>query len=178
MKNDTRIASRRKSSSVDPMNELRLQTAHKRLAESKDREETLEALREIVSTFVGSEEMALYSVEDGAEKFRCFWSFGTDLTNYDLQKALGDAGSRRVMSGECHFDFAPHNGAGRLALTQAFVPIRTAKRTLAILVIFQLLPQKTAFDKSDLELFNLLSIEVGNALFGRIPLRRGATAQK
>jgi GAF domain-containing protein len=49
---------------------------------------------------------------------------------------------------------------------QAFVPIRFANQTIAILAILRLLPQKLAFDRHDMELFKLLSDEAAQPLFG------------
>ncbi len=55
-------------------------------------------------------------------------------------------------------------GANR---AQAFIPISVADRTIAILAILRLLPQKVAFDGADMDLFKLLSDEAAKPLFGR-----------
>jgi hypothetical protein len=178
MKNDKRTAAAAKSSGADSMNELRLETARRRLAESNDQEDAIEALREIVSTFAGSEEMGLFKIEDRTEKWKSFWSFGIDLTEFDLLKRIGNAGRRRVMRGECHVEFGNCSADGTNELAQAFIPIKVDGGTVAVLAILRLLPQKTGFDKSDMELFDLLSREAGRALFGRTALWRVATAQE
>ena len=54
------------------------------------------------------------------------------------------------------------NGAKRV---RAFVPIRVGDKTVAVLAILQLLPQKAGFDKGDMELLAFLSNEAGQALF-------------
>jgi GAF domain-containing protein len=97
--------------------------------------------------------------------FRVCWSFGIDLENYDLQKALGDADIQRMMRGDCHVAFGAGSGSSIRADARAFVPIRVATQTVAILAIFSLLPQKLAFDDSDMELFKLLSTEAAQPLF-------------
>jgi hypothetical protein len=56
--------------------------------------------------------------------------------------------------------------APAMAMAQAFIPIRVANQTIAILAILRLLPQKAAFDRSDMELFKLLSDEAAKPLFG------------
>ncbi|MGD0987611.1 MAG: hypothetical protein ABR874_07360 [Candidatus Sulfotelmatobacter sp.] len=154
------------SMNADSMNEARLRAARKRLADSRDQEDAIDGLREIVGAFLGSEEMGLFTVDRRTASFRVFWSFGIDLENYDLQKALGDTGHQRVMRGECHINLSGRDHTGK-GLAQAFVPIIVAKQTIAIVAILRLLPQKTAFDRSDFELFNLLSNEAGPLLFGR-----------
>jgi hypothetical protein len=148
------------------MNDLRLEAARKRLAESSGQEDALEGLREIVANFLGSEEMGLFKVDRRAATFRVFWSFGIDAENYDLPRALGEAGLQRVMRGECHVELPAHSLSSGVAKIQAFVPICSANQTVAVLAILRLLPQKIAFDRSDMELFKLLSKEAAKPLFG------------
>lgn len=148
------------------MNDLRLRAARKRLAESRGQEDAIDGLREIVATFLGSEELGLFKLDRRAETWRAFWSFGIDLQEYDLFRALGDAGLQRVMRGECHVEVTACERSGEIAKVQAFVPIRLANQTIAILAILRLLPQKIAFDGADMELFKLLSQEAAAPLFG------------
>jgi hypothetical protein len=154
------------SPAPDPMSDPRLGAARKRLAESHDEEDAIEGLREIVGNLLGSEEVGLFKADDGTANFQVCWSFGIDLENYDLRAAMGDAGSRRVMDGECHVNFVARDHSHSKAMAQAFVPIRVANQTIGILAILRLLPQKHAFDAFDMELFELLSNEAGKPLFG------------
>ena len=149
----------------DAMNDLRLAAARKRLVESTDEADAIEGLREIVANLLGCEEIGLFKLE-GKKKFTVCWSFGADLENYDLLKALGDAGRERMMRGECHMEMKTPERAGGRAIAQAFVPLREANETLGVLAILRLLPQKTAFDAHDMELFKLLSAEAAGPLFG------------
>src|SRR5579863_313171 len=87
----------------DAMNDLRLAAARKRLVESVDEADAIEGLREIVANLLGCEEIGLFKL-DGRRKFEVCWSFGADLANYDLLKALGVAGGKRVTEGECHIE--------------------------------------------------------------------------
>ena len=148
----------------DPMNDLRLGTARKRLAESIDERDAIEGLREIVANLLGCEEIGLFKVDRPGETFQVCWSFGADLENYDLNHALGDGGLQRVMRGECHISVAARDRS--CAMAQAFVPIRVENQTIAILAILRLLPQKVAFDGADMELLKLLSDESAKPLFG------------
>ncbi len=148
------------------MNDVRLEAARKRLAESRSQEDAIEGLREIVANFLGSEEIGLFRVDRTSATFRVYWSFGIDPEKYDLPRALGDAGLRRVMHGECHVELPSRGRSGALARVQAFIPLRLANQTIAILAILRLLPQKLAFDRHDMELFKLLSEEAAKPLFG------------
>jgi GAF domain-containing protein len=151
---------------ADPANDLRLGAARKRLAESSGREDAIDGVREIVANFLGSEELGLFKVDRSTVTFEVFWSFGIDLQEYDLLKALGTAGLQRVMRGEYHVQFATRERSDATPKAQAFVPIRFANETIAILAILRLLPQKLVFDRSDTELFKLLSDEAAQPLFG------------
>jgi hypothetical protein len=155
-----------KVSAAESMTEMRLATARKRLAASCDQQDALEGLREIVGTFLGSEEVGLFTVDRGMASFKVSWSFGVDLENYDLLKALGKAGRERVMRGEYHVDTARHDRRGKGEAAQAFIPIKVDAQTVAVLAILRLLPQKNGFDGSDFELFQLLANEAGAPLFG------------
>jgi GAF domain-containing protein len=151
---------------ADAMNNLRLGAARKRLAESQGQEDAIDAVREIVANFLGSEELGLFRVDRRSSALRAFWSFGIDLEGYDLLRALGDTGLERVMRGECHVELAAGEHAGEMGRARAFVPIRVGGQTIAILAILRLLPQKLDFDGADLELFKLFSDEAAKPLFG------------
>ncbi len=151
---------------ADPMNELRLATARKRLAESTSQEDAIEGLREIVANLLGCEEIGLFKVNSDRRTFSVCWSFGADLENYDLFTALGTAGRGQVMQGECHLMVQDPDRTGGMAKGQAFVPLRVGNQTVGILAILRLLPQKAAFDAHDVELFKLLSEEAAKPLFG------------
>jgi hypothetical protein len=157
-------ASGKKLPGAGSINDLRLGAARKRLAESRDQADAIEGLREIAANFLGSEEIGLFKVDRKAASLEVFWSFGIDVEKYDLPRALGDAGLRQVMRGECHIEFADRDHFA--AQAQAFIPIRFANETVAILAILRLLPQKLAFDRSDMELFKVLSEEAAQPLFG------------
>jgi hypothetical protein len=174
MNDHKRNASGQQLSGAGSMNDLKLGAARKRLAESRDQADAIEGLREIAANFLGSEEIGLFKVDRKTASLQLFWSFGIDVEKYDLPRALGDAGLRQIMRGECHVEFADRDHFA--AQTQAFIPIRFANETVAILALLRLLPQKLAFDRSDMELFKILSDEAAQPLFG-LKARSKAAAQ-
>jgi hypothetical protein len=162
---------------ADAINDLRLGAARKRLAESRSQDDAIDGVREIVGNFLGSEELGLFRVDRRSAALQAFWWFGVDLEGYDLRRALGDAGLERVMRGECHVELAAGEHAGEMGRARAFVPIRVANQTIAILAILRLLPQKLDFDGADMELFKLLSDEAAKPLFGPGGFDAGADSQ-
>ena len=179
--NSDKHSGSQKASSSD-LSDLRLVAARQRLAESRDEEDAIEGLREIVANLLGSEEIGLFKVDQATGTFKVCWSFGIDLTNYDLTRSLGEAGMQRVKRGEFHIDLSPPDRSGSGARAQAFIPIRLGNETIGVLAILRLLPQKAAFDGADMDLFKLLSNEAAQPLFGpatgsqRAPRRQGMGA--
>lgn len=146
------------------VSDLRLGAARKRLAECSCQAEAFEAVREIVSNFLGSEEMALFQADCRNSDFRTVWAFGVDPEKCNLLRALSEEGLERMLRGECHLEEITE-ATNRTKRVRAFVPIRVGNETIAVLAILQLLPQKASFDKADVELLMLLSSEAGAALF-------------
>jgi GAF domain-containing protein len=144
----------------------KLEAARIRLQASFEEGDALESVREIVANLLGSEEMGLYRVDNKKAVLWLYWSFGIDPEKFSMLDVLTEPVVQQVMAGEAFID---HAGAGELAAIEqsvtAFIPIRFEDRTLAILAIFRLLPQKATLDDSDIELFNILATEGGKSLF-------------
>ncbi|HLX83551.1 MAG TPA: GAF domain-containing protein [Terriglobales bacterium] len=151
------------SHDADAKVDFRLAAARRRLAESCGKEDAIEALREIAGNFLGSEEICLFLLNVRTKEIEIVWSFGIDPANCDLLGCLSDVGVRRIAEGECHVELASD---GSVAGTKAFVPIRVANDTVAVVAILRLLPQKLGFDRTDMDLLALLSEEAGGAIFG------------
>lgn len=157
------------STATGETRDFHLQVAQLRLQESTDQADALEAIREIVSNLLGSEEIALFKVEEAKATLRLFWSFGIDTGRYSMLVALQSPVLQRVLDGEPYVEGAlERTRDGGLADDfHAFVPICFRNQTVAILAIRRLLPQKSGLDQADIELLRLLSGEAGEALFGK-----------
>lgn len=145
----------------------RLQAAQRRLRESVSRADTLEAIREIVTNLLGCEEIGLFTVEPGNSGL--LWSFGIDPERHGTLDTFEESALHRVLQGEFHV--APVVDEGEANHThpplRVFIPILLNGRTVAVLVMVKLLPQKLGFDEADINLVKLLSDEIGGALFDR-----------
>lgn len=149
----------RQSERDDP----RLGAAQKRLRESVGQADTLEAIREIVTNLLGCEEIGLFTVNEG--KSGLLWSFGIDTDRHGTLESFDEASLRRVLRGDLHLEELADEKCDEHPALRAFVPIRRNGRTVAVLVMLKLLPQKLGFDDADIDLVNLLSVEAGRALF-------------
>lgn len=149
--------------------DARLEAARHRLRESVGPVDTVEAIREIVTGLLGCEEIALFTVDQGNSTI--FWSFGIDPTQHKTLDTFEEPALRRVLEGKHHL--AKAVGEQRAGMSnpplRVFIPIRMSSRTVAVLVMLRLLPQKIAFDESDFRLVELLSNEAGRGLFGAGP---------
>jgi hypothetical protein len=143
----------------------RLEAAQRRLRESVGQSDTLEAIREIVTNLLGCEEIGLFTVEEGNSGL--FWSFGIDPQRHGTLDTFEESALHRVLQGEFHVAQTAHEGHGNHGNPplRAFVPICLNGRTVAVLVMLKLLPQKLGFDEADIDLVKLLSSETGKALF-------------
>ena len=142
------------------LKDLRLDVARKRLRESTGPADALEAIRDIVTNLLGSEEMGVFSVEHGKDVLPLLWSFGIDPCKHCVLDASCDGVVPKVIQGAPHISHLNRNTPFSL-----LIPIRLKGQTVAILAILRLLPQKTGVDESDMKLLQLLSDEAGQALF-------------
>ena len=144
------------------LHDVRLGTARKRLASCRGQADAIEAVREIVANFLGSEEMALFDFR--SEEARTLWSFGAHTEKSNPLEHLGEKEMGSMVRGECRVEDV--NGHSRSAKKlRALVPLRVKDQTVGVLAILQLLPQKSGFDTADMDLLQLLSDEAGKVLF-------------
>jgi hypothetical protein len=141
----------------------RLEAAQRRLRESVGRADTLEAIREIVTNLLGCEEIGLFTIQNGRSAL--LWSFGIDTEKHATLNSFQEAGLQRVLKGELHVTQVDDRESAEHSQLRAFIPILGNGRTVAVLVMLKLLPQKLSFDDADIDLVNLLSSEAGRALF-------------
>jgi hypothetical protein len=145
--------------------------AQRRLADTAGREDTLEAIRDIVTNLLGSEEIALFTVDGRRGVLSLLWSFGIDAVRNRRLVAGTSPNLRRVIDGETYVEDAraSRRDSGQVGAFNALVPILLDGRTVAILGIRSLLPQKAGLDEADVKLLRFLSAEAGKTLFGRKP---------
>jgi hypothetical protein len=154
-----------------------LQVAQRRLADTAGREDTLEAIRDIVTNLLGSEEIALFTVDKRREFLILLWSFGIAAARNRRLVAGANPILQRVIDGEPYLEGARSRRQDGDPVDEfnALVPILLDGRTVAVLGIRSLLPQKPALDEFDVKLLRFLSAEAGKTLFGQKP---NATAGK
>jgi len=147
------------------------EAAKKRLRESRDAAEALEAIREIASNLLGCETMLLLRFDRKMDAYCPFWSFGVAAEKRSLIKALEEPASYCAALGSTYIigDLEDQNPSKHHPKVAVFVPIRHYGEIEAVLALLQFLPQKLGLDKIDNEVFRVLSEEAGSKLFCQTP---------
>jgi hypothetical protein len=136
----------------------RVHAASVRLIQSLDLGDVYEAIGDIVSSLIGSEEVAIIHYQPADESFSIAWSWGVEEDA--LQPLTSGAGmiGRAVQQGASQFRdrqpdsvLLPHENN----LT-ACVVLKTSREIVGVLAIFGLLPQKNHLEWVDFELLKFL----------------------
>lgn len=137
-----------------------LYVASYQLHSSVDRDEILKTIQEIVINLIGSEEIAIFE-EDAAGKFQLSSSTGVDASRLGSFRLGEGPIGKRLSDGEVFVEDFPSND-GRLT---ACVPLKIGNAITGAIVVFRLLSHKTALERLDHELFELLAIHAATALY-------------
>jgi hypothetical protein len=144
---------------------VKLYVANRRLNESSDRRDALEAIQEIVISVVGCEEYAIFEADTGG-RLSLVASLGVDDARTGGPDATA-ALARVLGSGEPYFSqpavgLAAFDASGDEVT--ACVPLRAGGRLVGVIVLFALLPHKPALEQIDRTLLELLSVEAARSL--------------
>ena len=131
-----------------------------------DRARAIAAIREIVIHIIGSEELAIWEVDEELQILKLIGSFGIDVEEWagvlvgsGMIGAVAQTGARFVTTEAL---FAPE---GREETLTACIPLKHDDQVVGVVAIFRLLPQKEGLEELDYELFDLLASHAGSALF-------------
>lgn len=136
------------------------------LQEAHDRASWLESIRDIAANLLGSEEVAVFSVDKDMAVLWLSWSVGIDPKRYVCLDAMREPNLQNVLAGEIIFASA-NSGEKLLSLPDpvtVLVPILVFDVVTDVVVIFRLLPQKTALDAADRDVCRVLSICASQAI--------------
>lgn len=133
--------------------------ASRQLLESPDPSTMISAITEIVINSIGSEEFALYVLDDASAELRQIAAMGPQAHRWKALKPGEDPLGCLLTRGEMAL-----TEPGETEQPAAFVPLRHEGRLAGALVVFRLLPHKMAFRPVDRELFELLGTHAARAL--------------
>lgn len=131
-----------------------------------DRERIVAAIQEIVINLIGSEELAIWQLEEELDALSLIGSFGINAGDWaGVPLGSGIVGNV-ARSGE---RFVAGEGAvqpsGREETLTACIPLKLDEKVVGAIGIFRLLQQKQGLEPLDFELFDLLGSHAATALF-------------
>lgn len=136
-----------------------------RLHESVERQDVLQAIQEIITAIVGSEEAAIFELSPEGKALTLVASMG--IESGQLRRIPIGEGTigKTALSGDLHVFASPKEDGPKyeLGLT-ACVPLKVGGHAIGAIAIFRLLPQKQGLDHRDRELFELLASQAAIAL--------------
>ena len=137
-----------------------------RLHGTLERSEVLSVIEEIIINLIGSEELAVFEVDQQGESLNLVSSFGIEPERY-RHIPLGSG-----LIGEVAVDGRPfiaeRRGYAELPKDDhliACIPLKLGDRVTGAVAMFSLLPQKTGLASLDYELFDLLATHAAMALY-------------
>lgn len=143
-----------------------LYVASYQLHSTLDRDEVVEAVKEIVINLIGSEELAIYEMSADGTALRLVGSFGIDPLAYATVPVGSGLIGKAAATGEPVYPAkGDPQGTPRESQLTACVPLKLKDRVVGALAVFRLLPQKNGLETVDLELFNLLGTHAATALY-------------
>lgn len=137
-------------------NLARLYAASYQLHATVHRQEVVQAIQEIVVNLIGSEELAIL---EGGATLKPLATMGIDAERIEALDTTAGALGRSLATRTpvlCEPDAAG---------IQASIPLVIGNRTLAVVLIFGLLPQKAELDAFDRELLDLVATHAATALY-------------
>ncbi len=143
----------------------RLYVASYRLNEARDPRQVLEAIQEIISNIIGSEEMGIFRLDDASRTLSLVLSSGIEPGPFSsIPLGSGPIG-KVALTGETFVaPTALRAGQSHPDEVSACVPLNMEDRVNGAIAIFGLLPQKLALEEVDRELLTLLAMQAGPAL--------------
>ncbi|HJX29852.1 MAG TPA: GAF domain-containing protein [Thermoanaerobaculia bacterium] len=132
-----------------------------------DRPEVISAIKEIVINLIGSEELAIYEMDDDGAALRLVGSFGLDPVAYATVPVGSGIIGKTAITGDIYL---PGKGMDlartpRESNLTACIPLKLGNRISGSLALFRMLPQKSGLETIDYELFDLLATHAATAMY-------------
>ena len=130
-----------------------------------DRTSVLASVQDVVTTLIGSEELAIFEIDPPHRRLTLLASQGIDPGRYQ-EVRLGDGLiGKAAITGEAviRHEGGAAEAAGDESIT-ACIPMKIGQRVLGVIAVFRLLPHKGGLNAVDLDLLDLLSTHAAIAL--------------
>jgi hypothetical protein len=140
--------------------------ARMRLQNAVDQADALDAIREIASNLIGTEEVAVFKVDKKRSELWLYWSFGVDPNRHSVLEVSHEPKLKQVLSGKLVYR-VPLSGENLLSTddpVSALIPIMVDGGASAVIVLFRLFPHKSGIEPVDREICEVLANFAGRAV--------------
>ncbi len=143
-----------------------LYVASYRLHDTLSYDEVLSVIQEIVINLIGCEQHAIFELSDDKKSLKLLAGMGIDRARCATLKVGDDEATRSVLDGVVFIaEGEPVLMGDHPHAMSAAIPLRLGGKTTGAIAVYQLLPQKERLEDIDRELFELLAVHAGVALY-------------
>ncbi len=153
-------------STQDIGSQAKVYAARMRLQNAIDQADALDAIREIAGNLIGTEEIAVFKVDQKRSELWLYWSFGVDPNKHSVLEIRREPKLKQVLSGKpvYRLKLSNENLLSTDDPVSALVPILVDGNPSAVIVLFRLFPHKRGIEPVDREICDVLSNCAGRAI--------------
>jgi nitrate/nitrite-specific signal transduction histidine kinase len=142
-----------------------LYVASYQLNGTRDRARALAAIQEIIINLIGSEELAIWELDDELGALTLAGSFGIDVGQWACVPLQAGLIGSVAASGSTFIAGRDGEQPALDAGLTACIPLKLDEQIVGAIAIFRLLAQKASLEPLDYELFDLLASHAASALY-------------
>lgn len=146
--------------------QAKVYAARMRLQNAIDQADALDAIREIAANLIGTEEVAVFKVDQKRSELWLYWSFGVDPNKHSVLELNREPKLKQVLGGKTVYrlKLSNENLLSTDDPVSALVPILVDGIPSAVIVLFRLFPHKPGIEPVDREICDVLSNCAGRAI--------------
>lgn len=150
---------------VDEEKHVAMDVLRRRMRAAADDDDAIDAIEEIILNLIGSEEFAVYAVDDTASVLNLVHSRGIDEAfHHTILLGAGPIGRAALMDTVSIAGVPPELWSAEVSDLTACIPLKIDGTLTGAIAIFSLLPQKLSVDVLDSDLLTLLGSLAAPAL--------------
>src|SRR6201984_3773623 len=140
-----------KNSNENIGSQAKVYAARMRLQNAVDQADALDAIREIAANLIGTEEVAVFKVDQKRSELWLYWSFGVDPNKHSVLELSREPKLKQVLGGKTVYrlKLSNENLLSTDDPVSALVPILVDGNTCAVIVLFRLFPHKPGIEAVD-----------------------------
>ena len=161
---DDDFASRHAEAEAELASLANLYVATSQLHSSSNVRNVLRNIKELLAQFLGAAKFGVYLVSEDGKELVAVASEGQNFADIATLGVNDNVIGRAFTSGKLFYDADNDVSKGTVEEPAAAVPLLIEGTPIGVIAVFGTLPQKTAFDDQDGELFRLLGTQAALAL--------------